>query len=474
MASGLSSCGNTSDLECSNGVTKVAAATSEANESSQPNKPIHSEHGQKFLVKDVILSHSDKQKSFVRQLYRDLTNQGMSCFFDQDRESLPLGEDFPSRIFEAAKTSKAVVLLLSKDFFESNITPDNEKWKLLGISTEEQTKWYHALNALRRFNGLNFPEGDYEGEFRDKIVKEIWHIITPSPRYHVPRMQGQVRMCQLVADSFNTVHPDENRIRMAGLYGIPGHGKTTLGKAFCNFKLGDFEGKVCHLEFCRGDPFERLKLALQFLTHCPPWILQTLTNPDQAQVELYRRVRGQRVLASIKESTLGIEEKNTALKCANRCSFKEVGSRHRTFHPLSLKAFGGHLFSKYGSYLSKWVAEIEGLVDRPGYGLDDMLAVLGEAFDNMRPEYRTIVMLLTVYKLPDMSTQKVIEWLAIICNKEIVFIEKALRIYARRLSLKSLDLKFVYMTYILNWLKAKQMKWGDGCGGRVTNVVHVG
>ncbi|XP_059065990.1 uncharacterized protein LOC131857433 [Cryptomeria japonica] len=109
-------------------------------------------------------------------------------------------------------------------------------------------------------------------------------------------MQGQVRMCQLVADSFNTVHPDENRIRMAGLYGIPGHGKTTLGKAFCNFKLGDFEGKVCHLEFCRGDPFERLKLALQFLTHCPPWILQTLTNPDQAQVELYRRVRGQRVL----------------------------------------------------------------------------------------------------------------------------------------------------------------------------------
>ncbi|GLJ42325.1 hypothetical protein SUGI_0876340 [Cryptomeria japonica] len=233
-------------------------------ESSQPDKPIR----------------------------RDLRNQGVSCFFDEDRESLPLGEDFPSRIFEAAKTCK----------------------------------------------------------------------ISPA--------------------------------------GIPGQGKTTVGKAFCNFKLVDFEGKVCHLEFSEGAAFDRTKIALQHLTHCPQWNLHTSVDQDQAQVEFYRRVKGQRVLlvlnditeesidevtyylkadlgesscillsagsievlvkhfniklqsckrlprleedeairillqrTRVQESTLRAEEKAFAAMCADRCSFKEVGRRGRTFHP---------------------------------------------------------------------------------------------------------------------------------------------
>ncbi|GLJ55890.1 hypothetical protein SUGI_1199990 [Cryptomeria japonica] len=36
---------------------------------------------------------SGKQKDFMRQLYGDLTNQGLSCFFDQDPERFAVGED---------------------------------------------------------------------------------------------------------------------------------------------------------------------------------------------------------------------------------------------------------------------------------------------------------------------------------------------------------------------------------------------
>ncbi|XP_057845451.2 disease resistance protein ADR2 isoform X1 [Cryptomeria japonica] len=498
--------------------------------SSQLNTPIRSYQGQKFLAQDVFLSHSGKQKNFIRQLYRDLTNQGVSCFFDQDRESLPVGEDFPSRIFAAAKTCKVAVLLLSMDFLQSkwpmqelaafvnakkkknpdlkilplfflispfalkNITADEEKWKQLEKSEEKRAEWHQALSAIRQINGLKFSEGDDEVKFRDEIVEEIWHLLTkPSPRYHFPCMQGQTRMCQEVADFFDTVHSDTRGIRIAGLYGIPGQGKTTLGKAFCNFKLGDFEGKVCHLEFSRGDSFKRIKVALQCLTCCPQSYFQELRDQDQAQVGLYRRMEGKRVLlvldniteesidevtyyckaefgenscillsarsvdvlekhfkidkrscmrvpslkeeeaiaiflerTSVEESTLGAEDKAYAVKCAKRCSFKEVGGRGRTFHPLALKAFGGHLFSKYGRHLSKWAAEIESWVDRCGYGLDDVLAVLGRAFDNMPPEYCTIFMLLTLYMPPNMSPHKVTEWLAMICNKEISFTEKAI------------------------------------------------
>ncbi|XP_057845458.1 uncharacterized protein LOC131054851 isoform X2 [Cryptomeria japonica] len=184
--------------------------------SSQPNTPIRSDRGLKFSAQDVFLSHSGKQKNFIRQLYRDLTNQGVSCFFDQDRESLPVGEDFPSRIFEAAKTCKVAVLLLSMDFLESkwpmqelaafvetkkktnldlkilplffqispdalkNITADDEKWKQLEKSEVNRAEWHQALSAIRPINGLNFIEGDDEVKFRDEIVKGIWHLL-PTP-----------------------------------------------------------------------------------------------------------------------------------------------------------------------------------------------------------------------------------------------------------------------------------------------------
>ncbi|GLJ42323.1 hypothetical protein SUGI_0876300 [Cryptomeria japonica] len=129
---------------------------------------------------------------------------------------------------------------------------------------------------------------------------------------------------------------------------------------------------------------------------------------------------------SVEESTLGIEDKAFAVKCAaDRCLFKEIGRGEGTFHPLALKAFGSHLFTKYGPHLSKWVCEIKSWVDRCGYGLDDLLAVLGKAFDNMCPEYRMIFMLLTLYMPPNMSPNKVTEWLAIILNKDIPSIEKA-------------------------------------------------
>ncbi|GLJ41967.1 hypothetical protein SUGI_0868820 [Cryptomeria japonica] len=460
------------------------------------------------------LTNSGKQKNFVKQLYTDLTNQDISCFFDQDRDSLPLAEKFPPIIFGALKKCVVAVFLFSKEFLESkwpmqelaafvenpkpkflplffHISPDalkeknidKKKWKQLGISGETETKWLEALKAIRSINGIVFREGDDEVDFREKIVKEIWRILQPSQRYHIPNMQGGDRMCQDVTNFFNKVLPNKKGILIAGLYGIAGHGKTSLCKAFCNLKLTEFEGKVCHLEFSRDFSFERKKIALRYLTHYPQSRLQILTQ-DQAEVELYKRLKGQRVLlvldniteesidevryyiqadlsdnsyillsarsvdllvkhfnidwqscmhvpslevdeaiaillerTSVVDSTLGAEDKAFVLKCVNRCSFYCESSRR--FQPLALKALGCHLSTKYGSNFSKWVGDID------GYGLQDVFAVLGEAFNAMSPVYRTIFMLLTVYMLPNMSPDKVTEWLAITCNEEISFINKA-------------------------------------------------
>ncbi|XP_059066515.1 disease resistance protein L6-like [Cryptomeria japonica] len=535
-------------------------------ESCQANKPMRSEHGQKF---DVFLSHSGKQKNFVRQLHRDLTNLGVSCFFDEDPQSLPIAEDFPPRIFEAARACRLAVLLLSREFLESKwplleastfmkarhtnpnlqilplyfmilpeglkeITSDNEKWKGIEKSKEKRAEWHQALTAMRRIKGLMFSEGGNELEFRDKIVKEVsCRLLKQSRRYHLPCMQGEERMCQEVAVFFSTVHPNEKGIRIAGLYGIAGHGKTKLGKAICNYKLADFEGKICHLEFSQGGLLERLKLALQYLTHYPQTHLQALTSKDQARVEFYKRVKGQRVMlvldnitdesisevryyvqadfrekscillsarsvdvllkhfqigkhscmrvpslaedeaigillegTSLVQSSLGTEDRSSVLKCAKRCSFKEtrgdICRRGQTFHPLALKAFGGQLFAKYGTSLQKWVAEIDGLVDRAGYGLYDVFAVLSKAFDDIQPKYRTVFMLLTVYMLPSMSSHKVTEWLAINCNEEISFIEKAVEDLCKKAfieeSVPAIRIHDLYIEFAQS--KAKEMgKW---------------
>ncbi|XP_059066664.1 disease resistance protein RRS1B [Cryptomeria japonica] len=332
-------------------------------------------------------------------------------------------------------------------------------------------------------------------------------------------------MCQDVAVIFNTAHPNGKGIRIAGLYGMPGQGKTTLGKTFCNLNLKEFCNRVCHLKFCGGNKLDRQKLALEYLTHCSKSQLESLTREEEARQKLYERVRGQRVLlvldnitedsidevkyylgadlgenscillsarsedvlaknfsinlnssmsipaleekeaiaillerTSLESSTLGTDDRRFALKRAKKCSFNF--RRARTFHPMALKAFGGYLFSKYGSDLSTWAAEIDGMVDRAGDGLDEVFVVLKKAFDYMNPKYRTIFMLLTLYMQPNMPPLKVNEWLAITCKEEIEYIENAVKALLEKAFIEEIKpeirIQNVYLEFALS--QARKMK----------------
>ncbi|GLJ27280.1 hypothetical protein SUGI_0535510 [Cryptomeria japonica] len=142
-------------------------------------------------------AQSSKQKSPVRGLHKKLTNKGVSCFFDEDLESLPLAGKFPSRIFETAEKSRIAVAVISKDFIHSKwpmlelsallkakssgknphmkilplffmlspkslseITVDNQAWKELGISDDVRAEWHGALREVRSIRGLVFEEAE--------------------------------------------------------------------------------------------------------------------------------------------------------------------------------------------------------------------------------------------------------------------------------------------------------------------------
>src|SRR5215469_3691093 len=65
----------------------------------------------------VFLSHSSKDKDFVRELYRRLTRDCVSCFFDS--ESIKLGHNWVLALERALDECEFVVLVLSPDFCNS-------------------------------------------------------------------------------------------------------------------------------------------------------------------------------------------------------------------------------------------------------------------------------------------------------------------------------------------------------------------
>jgi hypothetical protein len=65
----------------------------------------------------VFLSHSGKDKDFVRELYRRLTRDGVSCFFDI--ESIGWGENWVRALERALDECEFVVFVLSPDFCNS-------------------------------------------------------------------------------------------------------------------------------------------------------------------------------------------------------------------------------------------------------------------------------------------------------------------------------------------------------------------
>ncbi|KAH9303271.1 hypothetical protein KI387_014854, partial [Taxus chinensis] len=491
--------------------------------------------GHKYLAQDVFLSHSGAQKNFVRHLHRDLKREGVSCFFDEDPQSLRKGEKFPPRIFEATETCRVAVLVLSKEFIRSKwpmleltallkakksgknpnlkilpiffmispkdfcqMTRDIQDWKQLEESEEKRGEWLYALNEIRSFNGFPFREGENEVSFIDTVVRAIKSELPSSPTYFVSFMQGQTRICQEVANLFQNASSEEDGIHIAGLYGLAGSGKTTVSMAFCDFNLRDFEGKVCHVEFKRGKSVETAKHVLQHLTRSAETLVNSLTTKHVALEMFSKQARGQRVLlaldnitdepeiieevrvylsaefasgsrillsarslkilmkflpakscmhvpylteeeaidillkrTNVKEWTLRAEDRAFALKCAKRCWFKETPAGNgmvegvRAFHPLALKAFGGYLFTKFDSDLSRWISELSDFPKAGSRDLEDVLAVLEKAYLDLGFKYQTIFMLLSVYMPPKMSSEKVFEWLAIICNTEIDCIHKA-------------------------------------------------
>lgn len=196
----------------------------------------------------VFLSHAGKQKPFVFDLYNDFLKwprcPRIDPFFDQSSKSLPKGEEFPDRIFVAARRCAVAVVILTKEYVTSKwpmlelltfveaqgttnpglkllpvfyddlpTSPIDDSWiaawenmqpKSDGTSSVGSNRTTisvevckEALRKLRKSNGLILRNEKPLQSLREEIVEAAVNFLPSSSEMDTENVQGCLRLCEV-------------------------------------------------------------------------------------------------------------------------------------------------------------------------------------------------------------------------------------------------------------------------------------
>ncbi|KAK9949805.1 hypothetical protein M0R45_005317 [Rubus argutus] len=231
---------------------------------------------------DVFLSFrgEDTRYNFTDHLYNALIQRGIRTFIDND---LTRGEEISAALLKTIEDSRISVIVFSKNYASSKWCLD-ELVKILECKESKQqvvwpifykvdpsdvrnrrgsfgeaivqhehkfkddiekvNRWRTALSKAANLSGSHFFDG-YESKFIHEVVEEISAKVLRCTYLNVAKhlvgiQRRQGRMEKLLGVG-------ENDVRMVGIWGIGGIGKTTLAKAIYNSNADKFEGS-CFIE----------------------------------------------------------------------------------------------------------------------------------------------------------------------------------------------------------------------------------
>ncbi|GMY20846.1 disease resistance protein RPV1-like, partial [Fagus crenata] len=255
----------------------MALVTSEGASSSSSSSSFSFTHQWKY---DVFLSFrgEDTRLGFTGHLYNALRQQGIHTFID---DNLPRGEKISDELLKTIEDSTISIIIFSENYASSawcldelakiveckkndhlvvpvfyKVDPSevrNQKGKFGEELAKHEEKfkgdkkvqrWREALHEAASISGWHYNNSGCctEFEFIQRIVEEISSNskLNRMPLFVAEYLVGinsRVEAIKLLLDI------ESNDVRMVGIYGLGGVGKTTIAKAIYNEIFYHFEGR---------------------------------------------------------------------------------------------------------------------------------------------------------------------------------------------------------------------------------------
>ncbi|XP_061944116.1 disease resistance protein RUN1-like isoform X2 [Populus nigra] len=284
---------------------------------------------------DIFLSFrgEDTRKTFTDHLYTALVQAGIHTFRDDDE--LPRGEEISHHLLRAIQESKMSIVVFSKGYASSrwclnelveilkckngktgqivlpifyDIDPSDVRKQTASfaeafVKHEERSQeklvkeWRKALEEAGNLSGWNLNDmaNGHEAKFIKEIIKDVLNKLDPKYLYVPEHLVGMDRLARNIFDFLSTATDD---VRIMGIHGMPGIGKTTIAKVVFNQLCYRFEGS-CFLSNINetSKQFNGLALLQKQLLH--DILKQDVANinyVDRGKVLIKERLCRKRVL----------------------------------------------------------------------------------------------------------------------------------------------------------------------------------
>nr|XP_034928415.1 LOW QUALITY PROTEIN: disease resistance protein RPV1-like [Populus alba] len=289
---------------------------------------------------DVFLSFrgEDTRKTFTDHLYTALVQAGIHTFRDDDE--LPRGKEISQHLLEAIQESKISIVVFSKGYASSRWCLDELveilkcKYRKTGqialpifydidpsdvrkqtgsfaeafVKHEERSKekvkeWREALKEAGNLSGWNLKDmaNGREAKFVQEIIKDV--LTKLDPKYlHVPK--HLVGIDPLAHNFFHFLSTATDDVRIVGLHGMPGIGKTTIAKFVFNqlcYGYGyGFEGISFLLNVKeKSEPNDLVLVQQQLLHDILRQNTEKINSVDRGKVLIKERLCRKRVLVVV-------------------------------------------------------------------------------------------------------------------------------------------------------------------------------
>ncbi|KAI5600948.1 hypothetical protein BDE02_01G058700 [Populus trichocarpa] len=227
---------------------------------------------------DVFLSFrgEDNRKTFTDHLYTAFVQAGIHTFRDQNE--IPRGEEISKHLHKAIQESKISVVVFSKGYASSrwclnelveilesknrktdqivlpifyDIDPSEVRKQTGSFAkafhrheeafTEKVKEWRKALEEAGNLSGwnLNDMENGHESKLIQEIVKDVLNKLDPKYINVATHLVGIDPLVLAISDFLSTA---TDEVRIVGIHGMPGIGKTSIAKVVFNQFCYRFEG----------------------------------------------------------------------------------------------------------------------------------------------------------------------------------------------------------------------------------------